>query len=213
MPKIRKTKTNALWTEEVLALLRKITDTSIARKLGISSMTVLRMREKLSIPTPKISMVSSDRSVEFSWTDESLAMLGKEPDTTVGTRLGLNRRAVWEKSASLSISPCPKHFGSYAMLSDDIIQKLGKIPDSELARTYGIPDYMLYQARKDRSIPAYVRKSLLTDELKSELGTASDYTLAAKYNVSPTRVRTYRNALNISSFKPGQPSRNKGPSE
>ncbi|MCG7374208.1 hypothetical protein [Pseudomonas luteola] len=202
MAQIRNSINNDRWTEEILALLGKATDASIARRLGVSSMTVQRKREQLGIPRRQVSMVSSDRSVEFSWTAESLALLGVESDASVASKLGLNRKGVWAKRTSLGIPRCSKRSKDNDELPEELILKLGKVPDSDLAREYGVPDYALYKARKERSIAAFVRIDPAIDELKRELGTASDYTLATKYSASPSRVRSLRNALNIPPFKP-----------
>jgi hypothetical protein len=202
MVQIRSTKKKDCWTEDVLAQLGKATDASIARSLGVSSMTVQRKREQLGIPRRKVSMISSDRSVEFSWTAESLALLGAESDASVAAKLGLNRKGVWAKRTSLGIPRCSKRAKSKEVLSEELISKLGKVPDSDLAREYQVPDYLLYTLRKERSIAAFVRTDPVIDELKRELGTASDYTLATKYSVSPSRVRNLRNTLNIPPFKP-----------
>lgn len=59
------------WTKEELSMLGKVPDRVVAEQIGFSQGTVFRKRQDLGIPT-------SMPKCQFTWTKESIALLGKK---------------------------------------------------------------------------------------------------------------------------------------
>lgn len=89
----------AKWTPKNLALLGKVTDKELARRMKVSYTTVNVKRRQLGIPPYR----PPARRIE--WTEEMLALLGKVYDSTVAKRYGISKISVFWKRTELGIPP------------------------------------------------------------------------------------------------------------
>lgn len=89
------------------------------------------------------------------WTDEEIAMLGKEPDSALAAKLGLHATTVRGKRARLGIPPAvPPGAVPIYTWSADMVARLGTITDAELASEWGMSTTTVAQERRTRGIKA-----------------------------------------------------------
>jgi hypothetical protein len=98
------------------------------------------------------------------WTPEVDKRLGKESDEAIALDLGVTRKAVAYRRRKLKIpsftgqkrvAPPPMGGWNRVALPDDIINKLGTMPDYKLAEEAGVSKKRIMRERQERRIPSY----------------------------------------------------------
>jgi len=177
-------KSKDVWTPEVLAMLGKKPDATIAKEIGVSVATVCTKRKKLGIPP----------ITQFIWTDEAIALLGTAEDCVVAKRLGTSTSVVNRKRNELGIQR-----NRDIVWTDDMIALLGTCPDMELGQRFGISDTAVRKKRRTLSIPDYM-STLWTAEIIAMLGTMTDRALANLTGLSHSAICNKRRELAIAAF-------------
>jgi hypothetical protein len=86
-----------VWTKAQIALLGKLSDARVARRLDVSPATVRLKRRELGIPDTNTPPVN--------WTPRKLALLGTRSDVVIARRLKIHRNSVYRKRLALGIPP------------------------------------------------------------------------------------------------------------
>lgn len=143
---------NHKWTAKENGLLGKASDGEVARRIGLTPLSIFRRRTKLGIPAYKPPIPKGrkksvvPRAKSKPWTSAEVALLGTDTDRAIGMRLGLTRDAVQKQRRQRGIPaigdrrPRIKTWGMIELLlfethSDTEIVKLSKRDVKEVAAT------------------------------------------------------------------------------
>src|SRR5580765_6346580 len=90
---------NRKWTAAEDAQLGKLPDPEVARRIGLTPLSIFRRRTKLGIPAYKPPIPNprkkvAPRAKSKPWTSAEVSLLGTDTDRAIGARLGLTREAV-----------------------------------------------------------------------------------------------------------------------
>lgn len=114
------------WTKKQLSWLGKLPDVEIARRVGLNTATVSVKRRGMGIET-------KSKHSGRQWTAKELKLLGTDSDVAIGKKLGLGRRSVRLKRSSLGI-PNATTAKSESLWTEAVRQRLGKVPDKQIAK-------------------------------------------------------------------------------
>lgn len=98
------------------------------------------------------------------WTDEVIALLGKIPDQELADQLGCDRKTVEYRRKVLGISKCgnrtrsnPPDMGGWNVidLPDNVVSKLGTMPDYKLGEMFGYCKSVIARHRRRLGITSY----------------------------------------------------------
>jgi hypothetical protein len=135
------------WTKQQIALLGKIPDNQIAKRLGIVAPTVWRKRVQLGIPP-----LESKQRLE--WTDARIALLGKLSDKALAKRWGVTVKPIAQKRNELGIAP----FVSTAPVRPTrALKAILRLPISQSCRRYHISPETIKKRRQELGIPPLKR--------------------------------------------------------
>src|SRR5580765_1522643 len=89
---------NRKWTAAEDAQLGKLPDPEVARRIGLTPLSIFRRRTKLGIPAYKPPIPNprkkvAPRAKSKPWTFAEVSLLGTDTDRAIGARLGLTREA------------------------------------------------------------------------------------------------------------------------
>ncbi len=184
------------WTRKHIAMLGKMPDCVVARKLDLCTGTVLLKRQKLSIPASRPPKV-------LNWTPDVIATLGKMPDGEVARIFDMNILSVYNKRVSLGIRCYARKSKIWHYWTKKEIALLGKMPDGDVALKTGINKASVAWKRGKLNIPSFTQKrpkKLLTDWTRKEisvLGKMTDAEAAATLDLANSAVRLKRISLGI----------------
>jgi len=121
----------AKWTRKNLALLGKVIDKELARRMKVNYTTINRKRQQLGIPPCR------PPAHRIEWTEEMLALLGKVCDSTVAGRYGISSFSVFRKRRELGIPP---YLNNYSVVPTPELKALLHLPlpSLELERRTGL---------------------------------------------------------------------------
>ncbi len=160
------------WTAEEDALLGKLTDEEVSRKLGYPVTRVRRRRRRLGLwnPNPK----------HRHWTKDEISLIGTKSDREVASLVNRTLINVRCKRLELGI---PFHNPRYEIWQPDELALLGKWTDEEVARRTGHSVISTRHARTKRKILS-VRRAVpeWRPEEEALLGTGPDCEIAARLN-------------------------------
>jgi hypothetical protein len=188
-----------VWTRRHIAMLGKIPDSALSRKLGLTVGTVLKKRQKLGIP-------ASRPAKTIDWTPAVIATLGKIPDGEVARIYGMNILSVYKKRVDLGIRCYARKSKTWHYWTKKEIALLGKMPDGDVALRTGINKASVAWKRCKLEIPPFTQKrpkKLLTDWTLKEiavLGNMTDAAAAAALDLAHSAVRLKRISLGIPPF-------------
>lgn len=172
------------------SLLGSISDEKVGMRCGIPKSAVQVQRRKLGIPSFQSRRVL---------TEAEAALLGTDIDRVVAERLGVSKAQVLYARQIRGIEAWR---GSARVLGwkESVAQKLGLIPDGELAALIGLSTHTVAKERQKRGIAAHRAKrvSVLAGYLPA-LGTKSDAKIAAEYGVHMSTVANVRKRHGIPS--------------
>ena len=175
------------WSVEEDALLGKLTDEEVARKLGYPVRRVRRRRQLLGRRNPNPR--------HRHWTKEEVALLGTRPDREVAPLVKRTLNNVRAKRLELGI---PFHNPHYEIWKPGELALLGKLPDEEIACRTGHSLSSVRQARNKRSILSVRRRAPdWRPEEEAMLGTGPDAAVAARLNRTLAAVRSRRSQKGI----------------
>jgi len=167
-------------------LLGVIDDESLAPLIGCSVWAVGRRRCKRGI--------RHSRWVE--WTPSALALLGRVSDTDAAAVLGCTHSSVRQKRLSLGIP-------LYRAEPPEWRGLVGKVPDAELAREYGVSVHTVRDRRRaagKKPCPGTGSGLEWIDEDDAILGTMPDSRVAKLVGCSASSVGNRRRELGIPAF-------------
>jgi hypothetical protein len=106
-----------VWTPELDAMLGKVTDTKLAKLMGVTRKTVSYRRDQLGIEA------SFDRAEnkppppmgghnKLSFSPEVVARFGKEPDYKIADEIGVNKSVIARRRRALGIASFAENTGS-----------------------------------------------------------------------------------------------------
>ena len=170
------------WTPEEDALLGKLTDEEVARKLGCAVTRVRRRRRLLGLP--------SNNPNHRHWTKEEIALLGTQPDRKVASLVKRSVGNVRYKRLELGI---PFRNARYEIWKPDELTLLGNLTDEEVARRTGHSLTSVRHARTKRHILSARRAAPeWQPEEEALLGTVPDQELAVRLSRTVAAVRLRR---------------------
>lgn len=121
-----------VWTKKQLSWLGKLSDVEIARRVGLNAATVSVKRRTMGIE-------SQHKPSGRKWSKKELKLLGTDSDVAIGKKLGLGRRAVRLKRTALGI-PNATTAKYESLWTEEVRQRLGKVPDKQIAKELRIPE-------------------------------------------------------------------------
>jgi len=187
------------WTRRHIALLGKMSDAALARKLDLTVGTILTKRQKLGIP-------ASRPAKSILWTPAMIAALGQLPDGEFARLFEMNVLTVFKKRTSLGIRCYARKSKSWHYWTKKEISLLGKMPDGDVALRTGINKASVAWKRCKLKIPPFTQKrpkKHLTEWTRKEiavLGKMTDAAAAAALDLAPSAVRLKRISLGIPPF-------------
>jgi len=130
---------NHNWIAADDALLGTLPDPAVARRIGLTPLSIFRRRTKLGIPAykppiPKPRKKVVPRAKSKPWTSAEVSLLGTDTDRAIGARLGLTREAVQKERRLRGIPALPdkrpriKSWGAIELLLFD------QYSDAEIAK-------------------------------------------------------------------------------
>lgn len=143
-----------------------------------------------------------------SWPPEAIAALGTVPDRVVAEQLGVSTSIVTSYRTRLGIPSWgmrqrqSRNERIRALLADPIRQRLGTVPDKQLAEETGVPLTRISSLRVSLGIPPAQIPVDWTPERIARLGTVPDRVLAQEIGIQIARVRAKRTALGIAAYDP-----------
>jgi hypothetical protein len=187
------------WTEKRVALLGRVEDQVVARRLGLHPSVVGNERRRRGI-----APVNPRRTIE--WSDDMIALLGTDSDRAIGETLGLPLSAVWRKRRALDI---PSYYPSRSAPRGFRWQArhlalLGTMTDREVARRIGVSTTTVANKRSQLGIPAFMPRPPRiewTAEKIERLGKLTDSQVAREMGVCTLSVRSKRQALGIAASR------------
>jgi hypothetical protein len=123
------------------------------------------------------------------WTDEEIALLGREHDSAVAERLGVPKYTVENKRRRLGIPGIVKRW------TDEEVALLGTKTDREIASQLGRETAAVRRKREIMGIPPFVAR--WTDEEITLLGTDTDGNIAKRLGRTRLAAMTKRMSLGI----------------
>jgi DNA-binding CsgD family transcriptional regulator len=190
------------WTRPMLSLLGTGTDKDVAAELGLDVGSVSRKRKGLGIePYGRPSVETG-----LGWSKREDALLGTAPDHVIARRIHKRRSAVAYRRMVLEVPPflpAPPAVKWTKKMRD----RLGELPDSEIARRFGISVKGVRQERKRRRIAGMVDSRLIeaTPELSRLLRERESNQVAKVARISHNAVGRLRKTLSIPPPKPPSP--------
>ena len=124
------------WTREYLSLLGKIPDPKIAKKMGVNVTSIAKKRNKMGI---------APYTIPIKWTKAMISKLGTMPDPECAAVLGLSKKQVIRKRIALKI---PGFLRRRFHWSQEHLDLLGKIPDSEFSRRFNVHRVVVSRKRR-----------------------------------------------------------------
>jgi hypothetical protein len=198
-PKPSKFAKRHVWTRRHIAMLGKISDAALSKKLNLSIGTVLKKRQKLGI-------APSRPAKSINWSPALIASLGKIPDSKVARIYRINILSVYKKRVDLGIRCYARKSKTWHYWTKKEIALLGKMPDGDVSLRTGIHKASVAWKRCKLNIPPFTTKrpkKLLTDWTRKEiavLGKMTDAKAAATLDLAHSAVRLKRIALGSSSI-------------
>lgn len=191
---------------QLLEQLGKLSDAEIARRAGMVVATVRRIRTELGIPGRKERTQSLRKKAEAlmpQCTDAEIATnLQISPSRVFSWRTECRIKYQGQKEAAAPPQQITHFEAKYPGLHAD----LGRTPDAELGRRYGISRERVRQFRSMLGIAqassAPPLRSQLPDSVKSQLGSRPDKQLAREIGVDAHHIRRLRCELGIPAHSP-----------
>jgi DNA-binding CsgD family transcriptional regulator len=175
----------ARWPREAVRLLGRRPDREVARKLGVSVQAVLRKRRALGIPGYRWG-----RPVVRT---AALKRLLKLPNRVLRAKHGLSSALAQKLRRQYGIRASGSQPPRW---TDAVVSRLGREPDSRIARDLGISSSSVLSKRRTLAIPRWVRHRW-TAAQRRWLGRLSDREIARRLGVSSRLVRTERRRLGV----------------
>lgn len=195
-----KARPNFDWNEENVKLLGTMTDTEVARKLGLAITTVGAKRRSLGIAgvTPSRTALVIPPALKRK--------LGKWSDALIASKLGV---------ASSAVSKARRRLGIPAIMQANYLppeadEFLGKIADIAVAQRFGVSRTCVGNRRvalgiaRAEIVHAIKPRTSLPDEVLTQLGKLTDAHLAKQYGLSTRVIGNRRRELGISAVSQRQ---------
>ena len=187
---------------DFVAQLGKRTDASIAKETGVSRERIRLIRTARGIP----SFVSTGPD----WASVA-DRLGAEPDYKLARELGVRTHAVTayrrNQNIALVLEKLEQKLDRREGVPANWRELLGKIPDNQLRRQWGISLSSVNRLRAKMGIPPFQPRQTARVDWKdpaviAQLGKETDVALAEKFGLSKVTVTAKRLALGIPPLHP-----------
>jgi DNA-binding CsgD family transcriptional regulator len=179
------------WTLDAQAMLGRMPDEAVAKRLGLSRGAVTAQREKLGVPSYRT------RKPRIAWTKQTIALLGRIPDTQIARRLGISAISVSAQRARLGIAPVAGR-GKLIVRNAELKRTL-RLRTVEIHKKLGLAADTCRRLRKELGVPNPHPLHKWSDADIARLGTCSDAQLARELGVSKSSVQTARYSRGIAS--------------
>lgn len=143
-----KPRPNFDWNDETVKLLGTMTDSELAKQLGLANTTVAAKRRSLGIPG------RNERLPEIVIPPNLRRKLGKWSDALIASKLGVAGSAVSRYRRKLGIAPIMEA----KFLPPEADKLLGNVTDSAVAKQYGVSRTCVGNRRKALGIPKMTSK-------------------------------------------------------
>ncbi len=147
---------------------------------------------------------------EVDWTAEIDAAIGTDSDTVIGHRFGISPRSITARRRKLGLHVEQKTAPRWTRAME---KRLGKMPDTQVAKKLGIDAYWVRKRRAELQIAAHkpadlpspkedTREKLkLTEDRIALLGKHSDVFLAMRWGCTAGTVTRHRQRLGVPPFR------------
>ena len=181
------------WKPEDLARLGKMSDRALAKKLRISTGSVLGKRQRLGIAPWRA------RPTRVVWTGKMVKLLGKVADAEIARRFSISADTVTHKRRRLRIPPVMDRRGIERTAK---LRQLLHLPPTEVRRRTGLSLTTIWKLTRKLGIRS-LRPSQLryNPEIIARMGKEPDYVIAADIGASDSAVRQKRRALGIPAYE------------
>ncbi len=191
-----------VWTAEIDKAIGTDSDSAIGLRFGISPRAVRTRRKNLG----RTYETSSD---PIKWTKTKVRLLGTMPDTELASKLDVKVYWIRQKRAELGIAahvipdlPESSSAKEKTLVTPERIKLLGTVPDTVLAKRWGVTGGNVTRIRNSLAIPPFNENKPIewTKGMLNLLGEISDNKLAKMYEVSNMTVKLKRIELDIPPF-------------
>lgn len=142
------TRTRGLYTPAVMATLGTSTDRAIAERLGVSKNAVTKKRQRAAIAHfPD----AEPQNLDGLFTPDVINLLGVVSDVKIAVMLECDSESVRARRIALGIAPVVK----MTKLPEEAYGLLGTMPDTAIAKKYGVGIYAVGNKRRSLLIPAF----------------------------------------------------------
>lgn len=201
--------------DDLINQLGKVSDTALSNQFCCNRKIISNERRRRGI-----SQCPQARPRKILIPDDILLLLGKIPDCEIALKIGCSASAINRFRNKIGIPQCPQTsmpaMGRKPVdVPESIINRLGTVPDYQLAEEAGVSQWTIWTRRVELGILSFSesqghstrfekghRKVELPDEVLSLLGQKTDCELGRIFNVSHQVVRARRIELGIPRFKP-----------
>ena len=180
------------WSAKNAKLLGQIPDARLARKLGISLVSVQLERRRRGIEPFR------PRRPDIQWTRQMIQLLGTDIDDRIAERLGLSMPSVRHKRQRMGIpaygNPPEQRHPEVFNWTKSKIALLGKDSDRKIAERLGTTLGVVALQRTRLGIPSFYRQRRIvwTREMTALLGKITDWKIAEKYGIDRESVARAR---------------------
>jgi len=159
-------------TDELVARLGEEPDSKIEEDLGVTRKAITYHRKKRGIPAgndqtriPPPPLMGGHNRIELP--EEVREQFGELPDHDLAEQAGVSKKLITKRRNAAGIASYAKQTGNDGRFStsqsrysrdefpDELIEKLGTMPDAELGRQYGVQPQLIGKERNGRGIPPY----------------------------------------------------------
>jgi hypothetical protein len=179
------------WTDEMIALLGVEPDIEVAARYMVDKGCVSRKREELGV-APAGNRVFP----ELAGDPELSEILGLTTGELM-RRYGVSKATVHRWRVWGAVQAPPRDW----RWTEEIVARLGKEPDSRIAKDVGVTAGAVGYMRRRLGIPACPREQAWSDDEVALLGAAPDRDVARRIGRTAESVRAKRRSLGIASKK------------
>ncbi len=188
------------WPLRFLRLLGKISDPSLAVRMGVSLTAVIAERRRRGVGPFRVARPP------VRWTPEMVALLGEDTDPAVAAVLGIGPSSVAYKRTVLGIAPHvePRTRRKRSVWMPSQAALLGTDFDKRVARRLGLSAAVVAKERRRRGIAPFVpRRPAVAwrPDMVRQLGKLADGRIAQRYGIGVDTVRRERQRRGVPPVK------------
>lgn len=159
-------------TEELVARLGEEPDSKIAEDLGVTRKAITYHRKKRGIAAsndrtriPPPPPMGGHNRIELP--EEVREQFGEMPDHELAEQAGVSKKVITKRRNAAGVASYAEQTGQDGQFStsesrysrdefpEELIEKMGTMPDTEIGREYGVQAQLVTKERNERGILAY----------------------------------------------------------